>query len=167
MVAGAATFPFWVVATVTADLGSLGDALSSLASPALVGAAAMMNGKHRLLVGGVSYWMAMAWIAQFPAAADPGWATAGYAILGLGALVGGRLGSIRLLTIAGAGTIALAVGKLILVDLATAGPVIRIGLALGIGLALLVVGYWIGDAELVAGADEEANSVAELLDDIA
>ena len=150
---------FWLV--VIGEAGSLewSDALRDLASVAVMAAAAALLIPGRRLPAGVSaYAMAILWLARYPGEIDTGWATAGMALLGVGALVAGRLSGSRILVWGGLGTLALSVAKLIFADLAAADPVLRIGLALGIGIALLAVGYWIGDSDVlpaVARTDDE------------
>lgn len=148
---------FWLVVIGGAGSFEWSDALRDLASVAVMAAAAALLIPERRLPAGVSaYGMAILWLARYPGEIDTGWATAGMALLGVGALVGGRLSGSRILVWGGLGTLALSVAKLIFADLAAADPVLRIGLALGIGIALLAVGYWIGDSDVlpvVAGTD--------------
>ncbi len=54
--------------------------------------------------------------------------------------------------------------KLFLVDLAEAPPIARISLFAGIGIALLAVGYWLGDdtgatADAAGDTDDEKERV--------
>lgn len=154
LAAAAVAVPVWGVMAAEGGSFQAGAAASSLAAPVIVATAAMlMKASGRVAPGAVAYWMLLVWIARHPGEIDPGWATAGFAVLGVGTLVAGRVGGMRLLTVAGSATMALAVVKLILSDLASADPMLRIGLALGIGIALVAVGYWIGDADLVARHD--------------
>lgn len=105
--------------------------------------------------------MALAWIAGHLAEIDPGLVTAGFAVVGLVALVVGRMQEVRLLTVVGLATLALAVVKLILVDLASADPLLKIVLSLGIGVALLAVGYWLGDTALLGDRHEAAEEATD------
>lgn len=97
-----------------------------------------------------AYLAAVAWMAiEFPRLGDAGSAvvTAGWAVLGVGAIVAGRLGAGRLALGSGFATIGLALTKLFFVDLTEAPPLVRIGLFAGIGLLLLAGGYWLGDED--------------------
>ena len=155
LAAAVLALPVWGWTVVEPDGTGLAQATSSLMAPVVVaGAAVLMGGRRRVAVGSAGYGMALVWIAHVLGRLDPGWATAGLAVLGLGSVVAGRLGRNRLLTSAGVATAAVAVVKLVLSDLASADPALRVGLALGIGVALLAVGYWIGDTAVVVGSDD-------------
>jgi uncharacterized membrane protein len=82
------------------------------------------------------------------------WVTGGWAVIGVAAIVAGRMTDQRLVLGAGFGTIGLALGKLFLVDLAEASPLTRIALFAGIGVLLAGGGYWLGDWSL----DSESES---------
>ncbi|MFP3916078.1 MAG: DUF2339 domain-containing protein, partial [Actinomycetota bacterium] len=144
------------------DRLGLGPAAGDLASVLIVAASAfLLTGVVRNAAGSVAYLMALAWIARHLGELDPGYVTAGFAVVGLVALVAGRLGRGRLLTLVGLGTVGLAIAKLILMDLASADPVLKIALSLGMGVALLGVGYWIGDTELIGDREDDSQSEPE------
>lgn len=155
LIVGAATaalaVPVWLTIMERGGPSTLSSAVTDLASVLLVGTAAVLiaDGPVRAGAATTGYVMALVWIARHPGQIDPGWATAGFAALGLVTLVGGRLQHSRLLTGVGLGTVAIAVAKLIMVDLASADPLLKIGLAFGIGISLLAVGYWVGDAAVI------------------
>ena len=86
--------------------------------------------------------------------------TAGWAVLGLAAVVAAKVSGSRPILGLGFTTLGIAMAKLFLVDLAEASPVARISLFAGIGVALLAVGFWLGDNDLsdegtVAGGPDE------------
>ena len=161
--AAAFAVPVWLIIVDQAGSSTVATAVTDLASVLIVAAAAFLITDRAVRVGTATtaYTMALVWIARHLGGIDPGWATAGFAVLGLIALVGGRLQRSRLLTGVGLATLAMAVGKLILVDLASADPLLKIGLAFGIGIALLAVGYWVGDAALLT--EDEPDSDVEPL----
>lgn len=160
--AAALAIPVWLLILDEGGPFTLAEATRDLASVLLVVAAAfLMRPPVRVGAGVTGFAMSLVWISRYPGELDPGWATAGFALLGIGSLVVGRLNSSRLLTGVGLGTVAMAVAKLILVDLASADPLLRIGLAFGIGLALLGVGYWVGDSALLTGKGDEESSPVE------
>ncbi|MGD2061553.1 MAG: DUF2339 domain-containing protein [Acidimicrobiia bacterium] len=115
-------------------------------------------------------------LAEFPRLGDNGLAavTAGWAVLGLAAVIAAKIGGSRPALGLGFTTLGIALAKLFLVDLAEASPVARITLFAGIGVALLGVGYWLGDNGVAAhtGADgsertdpaEQADGLAAVLD---
>jgi uncharacterized membrane protein len=74
-------------------------------------------------------------------------------------LVWGRISASGLVRYGGIGFVLIAIAKLLVLDTATAGPVMRMALFAGIGTALLVVGYWLArDAAADAGgADLERD----------
>jgi uncharacterized membrane protein len=156
----ALALPVWLTLVEEGGGFDLVDAASDLAAVAIVAVAALfLTGPVRSGAASVAYAMALVWIGRYPGEVDPGWATAGFAVVGLVALIAGRQTKARLLTAVGAGTLALAVVKLILVDLATADPLLKILLSFGIGLALLGVGYWVGDTSLLgAGRPHEPTT---------
>jgi hypothetical protein len=141
----------WVgILAVGAD-ATVAETVSAAATPLTLGGAALvLRPGRRAMAASAAYATATLWVIRHLGDIDTGWSTAGLTVLGLSALVGRRLGGGRVVTVTGVATVAAAVGKLILSDLATADPLLRIGLALGIGLALLGVGYWIGDADVIA-----------------
>ncbi len=157
--AAALALPVWLTIIENGGPSTLSGAVSDLSSVLIVGTAGFLIADRSVRIGSATtaYVMALVWIARHPGGVDPGWATAGFAILGLVALVGGRFQRSRLLTGVGLATVAMAVVKLILVDLASADPLLKIGLAFGIGIALLGVGYWVGDSEILTAEDEEAR----------
>lgn len=95
-------------------------------------------------------------LAEFPRLGENGLAavTAGWALLGLAAVVAAKVGGSRPILGLGFTTLGVAMAKLFLVDLAEASPVARISLFAGIGVALLAVGYWLGDTDVAARRDE-------------
>jgi uncharacterized membrane protein len=110
---------------------------------------------------GAAYSGAVLWMAvELPRLGSEGAAsvTAGWMVLGVGAVVVGRLLAVRPLLGAGFGTIGLSLGKLFFVDLAEATPLTRIGLFAGVGLLLVGGGYWLGDWSLETGHGDTAES---------
>ena len=83
--------------------------------------------------------------------------TAGWALLGLSAIAAGKLRSSRVALGIGFTTLGLALAKLFLVDLAEAPPVTRIALFAGIGVALLLIGYWLGDGPSMTESNLESE----------
>jgi len=65
-----------------------------------------------------------------------------WSTLALTLMVGGHLRRLRLAWLAGAGLMALVVGKLFLVELAASGTLARIVSFIGVGVLLLIVGYF-------------------------
>jgi uncharacterized membrane protein len=65
-----------------------------------------------------------------------------WAVLGLGGMIYGARRGIRWIWLVGAALMALVVAKLFLVDLGNTGTVARIVSFLGVGVMLLVVGYF-------------------------
>lgn len=160
--AAALALPVWLLILDEGGRFTLAEASRDLASVLLVVAAAfLMRPPVRVGAGGTGFVMSLVWMSRYPGELDPGWATAGFALLGVGSLVVGRLNSSRLLTGVGLGTVAMAVAKLILVDLASADPLLRIGLAFGIGLALLGVGYWVGDSALLSPREDDEEPTVQ------
>lgn len=101
-------------------------------------------------------------LVEFPRLGANGLAavTAGWAVLGLIAVVAAKVGGSRPILGLGFTTLGIAMAKLFLVDLAEASPIARISLFAGIGVALLAVGFWLGDNDLsdagpVTGPTEE------------
>ena len=95
-----------------------------------------------------AYFGSMAWTAvELPRLGPDGlaWVTAGWAVLGVAAIVAGRLSESRPALTAGFAAVGLALGKLFFVDLAEAAPLTRIALFAGVGLLLVGGGYWLGD----------------------
>jgi hypothetical protein len=86
-------------------------------------------------------------LLEFPRLGENGLAavTAGWAILGLAAVMVAKMSGSRSVLGLGFITLGIAMAKLFLVDLAEASPIARISLFAGIGVALLAVGYWLGD----------------------
>lgn len=101
----------------------------------------------------------LAWAALSlgPLPSGSGLVTGVWAVIGVGLIVRGRLSESMLVRNLGIAVVLLSVAKLLLVDLVTTSPLIRIGLFAGIGLALLVVGYWLG-ADEPEEADEAVGS---------
>lgn len=91
----------------------------------------------------------LAWAALSlgPLPSGSGLVTGVWAVIGVGLIVRGRLADSMLVRNLGIAVVLLSVAKLLLVDLVTTSPLIRVGLFAGIGLALLVVGYWLGSDE--------------------
>jgi uncharacterized membrane protein len=79
-----------------------------------------------------------------------------WAVLGLGGMIYGARRSIRWIWLIGAALMALVVAKLFLVDLGNTGTVARIVSFLGVGVMLLVVGYFAPAPPKLA--DEAATS---------
>lgn len=97
---------------------------------------------------GAAYLGSLLWIAiEVRRLGEDGlaWVTAGWAVVGVAAIVAGRVADRRVVLGAGFATIGLALGKLFFVDLAEASPVTRIALFAGVGLLLVAGGYWLGD----------------------
>lgn len=95
-----------------------------------------------------AYLGTMAWTAvELPRLGPDGlaWVTASWAVLGVAAIVAGRLSESRTALGAGFAAVGLALAKLFFVDLAEASPVTRIALFAGVGLLLVGGGYWLGD----------------------
>ena len=86
-------------------------------------------------------------LVEFPRLGTNGLAavTAGWAVLGLAAVIVAKVSGSRPVLALGFITLGIAMAKLFLVDLAEASPIARISLFAGIGVALLGVGYWLGD----------------------
>lgn len=161
---GALALPVWLVLVATGGRATLAAAATDLVSVVVVGVAAyLLAGPIQKGAAWTAYGMALVWIAGHLRQLDPGFVTAGFAVVGLVALVAGRIRNARVLIAVGLATLGLAVAKLILVDLASAAPLLKIALSLGIGVALLGVGYWVGDTSLLA-KDEEAPPTEEALD---
>ncbi len=95
-------------------------------------------------------------LVEFPRLGEDGLAavTAGWAVLGLAAVIIAKISGSRPILGLGFTTLGVAMAKLFLVDLAEASPVARISLFAGIGVALLAVGYWLGDHDIEAHATE-------------
>lgn len=163
---GALALPVWLFLVGDGGRASWPEAAGDLASVVIVAvAASLLSGTIQKAAALTAYGMALAWIAGHLSELDPGFVTAGFAVVGLVALVAGRIREVRLLTIVGLATLALAVVKLILIDLASADPLLKIALSLGIGVALLAVGYWVGDTALLGERDEETEEpTGEALD---
>lgn len=117
---------------------------------------------------GVWYVGSIMWMLfEFPRLGDSGLAivTAGWAVLGLLAIAVGKALSNRPVLGLGFTTVGLALAKLFLVDLAEAPPITRMSLFAGIGVALLAVGYWLGDSPTgVETQTEEASEADETLE---
>ena len=98
---------------------------------------------HLVAYVGTLGWM----LIEFPRLGESGLAlvTAGWAALGLASVTIGKLHASRMALGVGFTTLGLALAKLFLVDLAEAPPITRIALFAGIGLALLVIGYWLDE----------------------
>jgi uncharacterized membrane protein len=110
-----------------------------------------------------AYFGAMAWTAvELPRLGPDGvaWVTAAWALLGMAAVVAGRLSESRPALSAGFAAVGLALGKLFFVDLAEASPITRIALFAGVGLLLVGGGYWLGDwsADSVDTEPEQADA---------
>ncbi|MEX2423568.1 MAG: DUF2339 domain-containing protein [Acidimicrobiia bacterium] len=142
-----------VTAIVTGDArepAQLLPGLLVLAAGAAIGVVARGTDDHDLsgvyLAG--AYFGSMAWTAvELPRLGSDGlaWVTAAWAVLGVAAIVTGRLGESRPALSAGFAAVGLALGKLFFVDLAEASPLTRIALFAGVGLLLVGGGYWLGD----------------------
>lgn len=155
----ALALPVWAVLLFDGGRSGLAAGAGDLASVVIVALAAfLVTGPVQKGAGATAYVMALMWIARHLGELDPGFVTAGFAVVGLVALVAGRMQNARMLIMVGLGTVALAVGKLILVDLASADPLLKIALSFGIGVALLGVGYWVGDTALLRPPDEPLES---------
>lgn len=139
-----------------------GPALRDLVSVALVaGAAVLGRGLVSTPATVAAFTMALFWNLGHLGQIDPGWATAGLAAVGIVSLIAGRIDGSRPLTGAGLVTLAVTVAKLVFVDLASADPILKIGLSLGIGMALLGVGYWVGDRALLGESSETEDEQTE------
>ena len=97
-------------------------------------------------------------LVEFPRLGENGLAavTAGWAMLGLAAVAVAKVGGSRPILGLGFTTLGIAMAKLFLVDLAESTPLARISLFAGIGVALLAVGYWLGDTGFATDGDELA-----------
>jgi hypothetical protein len=99
-------------------------------------------------------------LVEFPRLGQNGLAavTAGWTALGLAAVIAAKVSRSRPILGLGFTTLGIAMAKLFLVDLAEADPVARISLFAGIGVALLAVGYWLGDTGVDDhGADSDRD----------
>lgn len=153
--------PVWLFSVIDGGGFSPVEAAGDLTSVVIVAVGAfLLTGAAQKGAGAVAYAMSLIWIARHLGELDPGFVTAGFAVVGIVALVAGRIRHGGLATLVGLGTVALAVAKLILVDLASADPVLKIALSFGIGVALLGVGYWVGDTALLAGGEESSESTS-------
>lgn len=83
----------------------------------------------------VFFWVELAPVSQ-------GFVSTAWGVLGVGAVVIGTVGSRKVITKVGVGTLLGVAVKLFLVDFASADPILRIALFFGFGIALLAVGYW-------------------------
>ncbi len=107
-------------------------------------------------------------LVEFPRLGENGLAavTAGWSVLGLAAVVAAKVSRSRPILGLGFTTLGIALAKLFLVDLAEASPVARISLFAGIGVALLAVGYWLGDNGVDAHlADADRSEEPEKVDE--
>jgi uncharacterized membrane protein len=107
-----------------------------------------------------AYFGTMAWTAvELPRLGQDGlaWVTAGWTVLGVVAIIAGRLLESRSAVSAGFAAVGLALGKLFFVDLAEASPITRIALFAGVGLLLVGGGYWLGDWSVDADAQDHPN----------
>lgn len=75
----------------------------------------------------------------------PGLVTGAWATLGAALVVSGKIGAEAGVRNAGLGLLLVSVGKLLLVDTVGVSGLVRMGLFAGIGLGLLILGYWLGD----------------------
>lgn len=103
-------------------------------------------------------------LVEFPRLGGNGLAavTAGWTVLGLAAVSVAKVSGSRPILGLGFSTLGIAMAKLFLVDLAEATPVARISLFAGIGVALLAVGYWLGDNDLAPEASPTREPDSEL-----
>ncbi|MGF1667341.1 MAG: DUF2339 domain-containing protein [Acidimicrobiia bacterium] len=99
--------------------------------------------------GALSLTAALGWAAVSlgPLPSGAGLVTGIWALIGIALIVKGQVDSADLIRNLGIGVVLLAVAKLLLIDLGSTSPLVRIGLFSGIGVALLVVGYWLGSSE--------------------
>ncbi len=101
------------------------------------------------MIRATAKWFALGLAILWPLVAlqpiGTGFVTAVWVVLGLGMVVGGKLRDRQLARNIGLGITALGVGKLLVVDTAEVAPLGRVALFAGIGLALLIVGFWLGD----------------------
>lgn len=151
-----------IVTGGTRVLSQLVPGLIVLASGALIGWFVRSTSDRDLspvYLGG-AYLGALAWLAvEFPRLGADGlaWVTAGWSIIGVAAIVIGRLVASRITVGAGFAAVGLALGKLFFVDLAEASPIVRIALFSGVGLLLVAGGYWLGDWSLDDTEPDEAD----------
>ncbi len=75
--------------------------------------------------------------------------TAGWAVAGLISTIAGKVRGSMLVRNSGLAVLVITVIKLLVVDTAAVPPLGRIGLFAGIGLALLGVGMWLGDEDVI------------------
>ncbi len=106
--------------------------------------------------GALSLPAALGWAAVSlgPLPSGPGMVTGIWAVIGIMLIVKGQMDAAGLIRNLGIGVMLLAVTKLLLIDLGSTSPLVRIGLFSGIGVALLAVGYWLGSTE-----DDEEETV--------
>ncbi len=148
---------------------SWGSATAMLLPPALWAAAAVdgspsafrsATGATRAGYGVAAHVGVMVWALFVFADVGSGAAvTAVWGAVGIAEVVAARSSRSRLVTTVGFGTVLVAVGKLLLVDMATVEPVWRILSFAGFGLALSAVGYWLGSGG--GGATDDGSDVAD------
>jgi uncharacterized membrane protein len=89
----------------------------------------------------------------------PGLVTAAWTVLASALVAAGKLIHSSGLRNVGFGLLLVAVGKLLLVDTAGVSGLVRMGLFAGIGVGLLVLGYWLGDSPESDTAESESELV--------
>lgn len=117
------------------------DSWADLATVSIVaiGGYAETTGRLRGLLAGVALAALVALCGR--EFTNPGTVTAAWSAIGVSVLVGGyrmRSSSVRL---AGMAVLVLVVAKLLLIDLSGSDPLVRVGIFLGLGLALVGLGY--------------------------
>jgi uncharacterized membrane protein len=152
-----------IVTGDTRSLPQLVPGLVVLTTAATIGVVIRKTADHDLstLYLIAAYFGALLWMAvEIPRLGSEGlaWVTAGWSVIGIAAIVTGRLTNRKNVLGSGFATIGLAVGKLFFVDLAEASPLTRIALFAGVGLVLVLGGYWLGDWSLEVDSEELEQS---------
>ncbi|MDH4118804.1 MAG: DUF2339 domain-containing protein [Acidimicrobiia bacterium] len=141
-----------VAADRTFDSSDIGTGLVVVTAAVVAFAIRLEPEPHATLsrvYGALSLLAALVWAAFSLGSLDdgPGLVTGVWAAIGFGVIAWGAMSEAGLVRNIGIGVVLLAVTKLLVIDTATASPVVRISLFAGIGLALLVFGYWLGTAD--------------------
>ncbi len=136
------------------DVSTLAFVFAALATAALAprGSGEPSN-TVRPAAAGIGLLLALLWPLSSLQPIETGLVTAVWVALGLGLVVTGKIHDHQMGRNIGLGVTALAVGKLLLVDTAEVAPLGRVALFAGVGIALLVVGFWLGDDRTENGQD--------------
>lgn len=153
----------WLATLEAAPAGLGGGSVLRLLVVALAGAQSLELGRRRadldqamaMVFGIGALGGSLVWTALELGRLSHGQAmvSAAWVVIGIGLVVGGRLRGRGAIRNAGLGVILLAIGKLLLVDLASVEPMQRVALFAGVGVALLALGYWLGDSPTRSSAD--------------